>query len=365
MTEDKLSGLFDEIRNESAQTSISEVDQWIDAAVAAGATVGLLATLKLILIKKPLIMWTTLLTVTGGASLGAVLIFSKPEVTEKPVKQEVVSTHPIPAKKQPLEEQNEEPAEMEAPILDEPIGETNSETPNLPEDMGAPVPVKYPRYDTRYEIPAYRNPQTTESFTKVHVSGALYVELSQGKACSILVEPESAKDLVQIEVQNGTLYLKNTPNKKERREKMVIKVSIEDLKELHLSGATALMTMHQFGLGTLSLEMDGASNANLNLKATKLKGEFSGATNVTIEGTCENADLDISGAAQVNLTDLSVKNAKVVNSGAGHAELSISETLKADGSGASETYYKVASGSNSIRVDVNSSGSAVIKDVKK
>lgn len=364
MTEDKLSGLFDEIRNESAQTSISEVDQWIDAAVAAGATVGLLATLKLILIKKPLIMWTTLLTVTGGASLGAVLIFSKPEVNQKPVKKEIVS-YTAASVRDLKEEKIVEQAEMESPKPDEPIGEPNSETPNLPEDMGAPVPVKYPRFDTRYEIPAYRKPQTTESFTKVHVSGALYVELTQGKSCSILVEPESAKDLVQIEIQEGTLYLKNAPNKKDRREKMIIKVSVEDLKELHMSGATALMTMHQFGLGTLSLEMDGASNANLNLKATKLKGEFSGASNVTIEGTCENADLDISGAAQVHLTDLPVKHAKVVNSGAGHAEISISETLKADGSGASETYYKVASGSNSIRVDVNSSGSAVIKDVKK
>lgn len=363
MTEDRLSGLFDEIRNESAQTSISEVDQWIDAAVAAGATVGILATLKLLLIKKPLIMWTTLLTVTGGASLGAVLIFSKPEIKEKPVQKERIS-YAVPSKEL-KEEKIEEPVEKESPILEEPVGEINSETPNLPEDMGAPVPVKYPRYDTRYEIPVYRKPQTTESFTKVHVSGALFVELSQGKTCSILIEPESAKDLIQVEIQNGTLYLKNAPNKKDRREKMVIKVSVEDLKELHMSGATALMTMHQFGLGTLSLEMDGASNANLNLKATKLNGEFSGASNVTVEGTCENADLDISGAAQVHLNDLSVKNAKVVNSGAGHAEISISETLKADGSGASETYYKVASGSSSIRVDVNSSGSAVIKDVKK
>ena len=97
MTEDRLSGLFDEIRNESAQTSISEVDQWIDAAVAAAATAGLLATLKLILIKKPLIMWTTLLTVTGGASLGVVMIFSKPDVKEEPVRKEVVS-YSIPSR---------------------------------------------------------------------------------------------------------------------------------------------------------------------------------------------------------------------------------------------------------------------------
>nr|WP_294862232.1 head GIN domain-containing protein [uncultured Fluviicola sp.] len=360
MTEDKLNGLFDEIRNESAQTSISEVDQWIDAAVATAATVGLLATLKLILIKKPLIMWTTLVTITGTASLGVALVFNQPEVKEKPEKKEVIS-YSVPAKAL-KEEKIEEPKDTESPILEEPIRESNSENPDLPEDLGALIPLKTIKPDNPQGVPLYRKPDVTGSFTKVHLAGALYVELSQGKSCSVQIEPESAKDLVEVEIQNGTLYLKNAPDKKSRKEKVVIKVSIQDLEQLHLSGATSLMTMHQFGLGTLSLEMDGASNANLNLKATKLKAEFSGASNVVIEGSCENADLDISGAAQVNMMDLSIKNAKVTNSGAGHAELSISESLKADGSGASNTYYKVASGSKSIRVDANTTGSAVIKD---
>jgi hypothetical protein len=362
MTEDRLSGLFDEIRNESAQTSISEVDQWIDTAVAAGATVGILATLKLLLIKKPLIMWTTLLTVTGGASLGAVLIFSKPEIKEKPVQKEVVS-YAVPSK-EVKDERTEEPMEKESPILVEPVGEPNSETPDLPEDMGAPVPVIYPRYDSPYQIPAYRKPQTTESFNKIHVSGALYVELSQGKACSILVEPESAKDLVQVEIQNGTLYLKNAPNKKDRREKVVIKVAIQDLKELHMSGATSISSVNQLEADALTLEADGASNVNLSLKATKLTGEFSGASNVEIAGTCEIAKLDVSGASQARLSDFTMKKATIDNSGAAQVDLLISEELNVDGSGASVTYYKVASGSKSIRVDASSTGSAVVKDKK-
>lgn len=363
MTEDRLSGLFDEIRKESAQTSISEVDQWIDGAVIAGATIGILATLKLILIKKPLIMWTTLLTVTGGASLGVVMIFSKPEITEKPAKKEAVS-YSVPAKEWMKETKTEEPVEQESPILDGPARESNSEDPNLPEDLGALIPLKTIRSDNQ-SIPLYRKPEVTGTFTKVHLSGALMVELSQGKECSVVVEPESAKDLIHIEVQDGTLFLQNEKNKKDGREKVVIKVTVKDLDELFLSGATALMTMHQFGLETLSLEMDGASNANLNLKTTKLKGDFSGASNVTIEGSCERADLEISGAAQVNLTELSIKNAKINNSGAGHAEISVSESLKADGSGASTTYYKVSSGAKSIRVDANTTGSAVINTVKK
>jgi len=357
--------LFDEIRKESAQTSVSEVDQWIDAAAAAAATAGIFATLKLVLIKKPLIMWTTLLTVTGGVSLSAVVLFSKPETTKEPVKKEVTSySVPASAPESYQEEKMNEPENTETPKLEEPVKETTPESPNLPEDLGTLVPLKTIKSDRPLGIPIYRKPDVTSSFTKVHLAGALYVELSQGNACSILVEPESAKDLINVEIQNGTLYLKNEKNKVDRREKVVVKVTIKDLDELFLSGATSLMTMHQFGIENLKLEMDGASNANLNVKTTKLKGDFSGASNLVIEGTCESADLQITGAAQIDMSDLNVKSAKVTNSGAGHVELSISESLKADGSGASTTYYKVASGAKSIRVDANTTGSAIINDKK-
>ncbi|MDF3026344.1 MAG: hypothetical protein K0S23_651 [Fluviicola sp.] len=361
MTEDKLSGLFDEIRNESAQTSISEVDQWIDSAIAAAATAGLLATLKLILIKKPLIMWTTLLTVTGGASLGVVMIFSKPETKEKETRKEQIS-YSIPANPDAYpskEEKPNEPADLETPISEEPV---RAENPNVSEDMGTAIPLKSPCFERgAMGIPPYRKPQITESFTKVHVSGALYVELSQGKACSVTVEPETAKDLVHVEIHDGTLYLKNEPNKRDRKEKVVVKVSVQDLTELHMSGATSLMSVNQLGLDVLDLEADGASNVSLSLKATKLNGEFSGASNVEIAGVCETIEVDVSGASNAKLSNLSAKKATVDNSGAAHLEISVSETLNADGSGASETYYKVSGESKSIRVDIETSGSAVIK----
>ncbi|MNK12949.1 hypothetical protein D3C87_310270 [compost metagenome] len=358
MTEDKLDGLFDEIRKESAQTSISEVDQWIETAVAGAAAVGLLATLKLFLIKKPLIMWTTLLTVTGGASLGVALILNKPAEKKEP-KKEVVS-HYVPASAPQVYREKEEVKqdEPETPMSEEPV---KTENPNIPEDLGAPVPLKYPEFESNWKIPAYRIPQTTESFTKVHVSGALSVELSQGNACSILVEPETAKDLVRVEIQKGTLYLKNEPNKKDRKEKVVIKVTVQDLTELRMSGATNLITHQQLELGVLSLELDGASDATLNVKATKIKGNFSGASDIDITGTCESIDLDVSGASEAKLGGVKAKSAKVDNSGAAHVEISVSEEVKIDGSGASSTYYTIHGDSKNIRTSVSTSGAATAK----
>lgn len=366
MTEDKLSGLFDEIRKESAQTSISEVDQWIDAAAAAAVTAGIFATLKLVFIKKPLIMWTTLVTLTGGVSLSAVVLLSKPETKEAPVKKQEVASYSVPGKKPEiyLEKSTDQPEETETPKLEQPANEQAPEKNDQPEDMGTLVPFKVIKLDHQQGIPLYRKPDVTGNFTKIHLAGALLVQLTQGKECSVTIEPETAKDMVKVEIQNGTLYLKNEKDWNKRQEKLIVKVTISELDELFLSGATSLMTMHQFGSENLKLEMDGASNANLNLKTSKLKADFSGASKVVLEGSCEQADLQVSGAAEVNMSDISVKNAKINNSGAGHAELYISETLKVDGSGASTTYYKIAAGSKSVKVDANTSGAATIKDKK-
>lgn len=358
MTEDKLDGLFDEIRKESAQTSISEVDQWIETAVAGAATVGLLATLKLFLIKKPLIMWTTLLTVTGGASLSVALIFNQPEAKKEPNKA-IVSQY-VPASAPPTYKEKEEVKqdEPETPISEEPV---RAENPNIPEDLEAPFPLRYPDFEKNWKIPVYRSPETTASFTKVHVSGALSVELSQGNACSVLIEPETAKDLVRVEIQNGTLYLKNEPYKKDRKEKILVKVAVQDLTELRMSGATNLITHKELEVGVLSLELDGASDATLNLKATKIKGNFSGASDINIAGTCESIDLDVSGAAEAKLGSVKAKSATIDNSGAGHVEISVSDDLTIDGSGASSTYYSIHGDSKSIRASISTSGAAEAK----
>jgi len=367
MTEDKLNGLFDEIRNESAQTSISEVDQWIDAAVVTAATVGLLATLKLILIKKPLIMWTTLLTITGTASLGVVMIFAKPEIKEKPEKKEVVS-YSVPAKGPDKEEKIDEPVDAESPILEEPITEPNSENPNFSEDLGALIPLKIPKFDRQQRIPAYKRYQVTEPFTKIELSGVVNVELRQGGECSVRVVPESAADQIKVEVKDGVLYISNEHEKKGPKEKLedvVVKVSIVKLEGLDIGGATSLTSMNELVVQDIHLETSGVSDLKLNLKSEGVKADFSGASNVNITGTSDRANIDISGSADADLNSFSIKAAKIDNSGAANLEITISETLKVDGSGASMTHYKVASGAENVRVSVETSGKAEVKENEK
>ncbi len=364
MTEDKLSGLFDEIRNESAQTSVSEVNQWIETAVAGAATIGLLATLKLFLIKKPLIMWSAFVTVAGGVSLSAVVLFSQPEAKEKQKQADKpVVSHSLPVKKfNPVETELKE--ETITPIPEEaPIDKGKEEAPVLPEDMGVYIPVKTPELETKKGfILTLKTPQTTANFSKLDVAGAISVELTQGKTCTVEVVPETAKDLVHVEITNGTLHLSNEPNKKNtRNERILVKVSMPTLEKVEMSGATNLFSTNQFDVKSLVIGMTGASDLKLKVSASTLKGDISGASNLKLDGTCELMNLDLSGASQANLFDLSAKKANVDNSGAAHAEISVSEVLVLDGSGASVTYYQVSGNSKSVSTSLETSGSAVVK----
>ncbi|MNJ84989.1 hypothetical protein D3C87_24530 [compost metagenome] len=363
MTEDKLSGLFDEIRNESAQTSVSEVNQWIETAVAGAATIGLLATLKLFLIKKPLIMWSAFLTLAGGASLSAVVLFSQPEVKEKQVDKPRVS-HSLPVKKSETAEA-EIQKETVTPIPEEaPTEKTKEEAPVLPEDMGVRIPARTPELETKKgSILALKTtPQVSQPFTKIDVSGAISVELTQGKSCTVEVVPESAKDLVRVEILNGTLHLSNESRRRNNSsEDFVVKVSMPTLERVDMSGATTLVSTNQFDVKSLIVDMTGASDLNLKVNASSSKVDLSGASNIKLNGTCETMSLDVSGAAQANLFDLKTRKAKVDNSGAGHAEISVSEGLVVDGSGASVTYYQVEGNSREVSTSLGTSGTAVVK----
>jgi hypothetical protein len=75
----------------------------------------------------------------------------------------------------------------------------------------------------------------------------------------------------------------------------------------------------------------------------------SGASQVTLSGTAQTLELELSGASRFNGTTFQVQNADVAASGASRADITVSEMLKAHASGASMLFYK---GSPTTTIDV-------------
>lgn len=102
----------------------------------------------------------------------------------------------------------------------------------------------------------------------------------------------------------------------------------------------------------------------VRLTATKLSGkgfylDGSGATRVTVDGTVGELLATMAGASKLDADDLQVKSAQLSISGAGKAEVSVSDSLKVSISGAGKVTYR---GNPTIEKDISGAGSVRKRD---
>lgn len=108
----------------------------------------------------------------------------------------------------------------------------------------------------------------------------------------------------------------------------------------------------------LKFDLSGASKLEVNVAFESIKGDLSGASNVNFQENCDFIDLDISGASTFYGFPANAKEAYLNLSGASKAEISVSDKLVVDASGASTVRYR-----GKPEVNKNLSGaSKVIED---
>jgi hypothetical protein len=153
-------------------------------------------------------------------------------------------------------------------------------------------------------------------------------------------------------------------------------VSVKDLEAITGSGATNIHLVNKIQSPKLKIKLSGASDLKgdidggviaINLTgASECKGQFvaksisidgSGASNAELSGTADDLSVEVSGASNAKLYNLNVKGAIVHASGASNANVTVSQLLKAEASGASNINYK---GDPNVREN-NSSGASNIR----
>lgn len=244
--------------------------------------------------------------------------------------------------------------------------------------------------------------RNVDPFTKIRVSGAISLYLSQGTTQGVAVssEDESVTSKIRTEVKNGVLkiYVENGAwngwNWSNKHLKAY--VTFTTLEMLDVSGASNVELTDPINVGDLDLELSGASNMRGVIKAGHVEFDLSGASNshidfsassfklsetgasnfkgavnapetdfdlsgasvTDIDGTTNNLDIDASGASNFKGNDFTASSCKVEVTGASSANINVSKEIQATASGGSSIHY---SGSASItNLDV-SGGSSVKK----
>lgn len=197
-------------------------------------------------------------------------------------------------------------------------------------------------------------------FTEIEVGGAFEVFLRQSESPGVIVEADAEiieQIVTKVEGSRLKIYLKNNSTHWMRDiDEMKVYISIKDLKYLDLSGAVDMVTENRISGTDLKLDASGASEVKLELAMQSLNMDLSGASELTLTGTAVTVRLDGSGASDIEAFGLAVTDLTVYGSGAIEAAVNVTNTLKANMSGACTIRYK-----GNPKVDIHSSGASSIK----
>ena len=195
-------------------------------------------------------------------------------------------------------------------------------------------------------------------FNRVDVSGAIDVYVKQDSSTSVKVEADDNILQYVIVENNGSIleiYTEHNINLRPSR-KIKVYVSNPDYKELVVSGASSIRSENEISsTDALHIEITGASEGRLELNAPKVSVNLGGASNANLRGRTKDFEGDASGASEIRGFDLLSENANVEASGASHIEVFASVRLDGQSSGASSVNYK-----GNAQVNVNKSGASSV-----
>lgn len=199
--------------------------------------------------------------------------------------------------------------------------------------------------------------RSVSQFSNIKVSGAIDVYVRQDSVSSVKVEAdENLQQYIMVENDGSTLdiYPKQGVNLKPSKTIKVF-VSAPAFSHFRASGACDIFSENKItSLENIEINLSGASDVKMEVKAPKVDASLSGAGTITLKGETRDFEVDGSGSTDIKCYDLMAENTKVRLSGAGDAEVFASVNLDVRVSGAADVRYK---GNATVSQHVSGAGS--------
>lgn len=207
--------------------------------------------------------------------------------------------------------------------------------------------------------PATKNYPINGAYTKLDVSNAFDVTVSDQVTDVVVTVGELAHDRVVVKVVDGELLIGFKPNTNySGKAKAVIPAAV--LRKLDLSGASSF-TGDLRG-EDVDIELSGASTYRGTVEATELDIDLSGASDAILSGACQTKmEIDLSGASTLKAANLSAMSVFGEMSGASDADVTVCSDLNVELSGASTLTYGTSSEDCHPVVNCSTSGASTVQ----
>ena len=208
--------------------------------------------------------------------------------------------------------------------------------------------------------PATKNYPINGAYTKLDVSNAFDVTVSDQVTDVVVTVGELAHDRVVVKVVDGELLIGFKPNTMYNGKAVAVIPANANLSDLELSGASSF-TGDLRG-DDVDIELSGASTYRGTVEATELDIDLSGASDAILSGACQTKmEIDLSGASTLKAANLSAMSVYGEMSGASDADVTVCSDLNVELSGASTLTYGTSSEDCHPVVNCSTSGASTVQ----
>lgn len=161
-----------------------------------------------------------------------------------------------------------------------------------------------------------------------------------GPAQAKVTMDDNLVDLVEATVAGNELRLGVKPGKSISNATLSADVTVGQLDRLTANGASRVTLNPALASPALQLGVAGASAVTGPVTVGQMQATISGSPTLTLSGQVQDLRLDVMGASQLPLADLTVRHLDTTLSGANHVTITVSDTLSAEAIGASVLQYR-------------------------
>lgn len=186
-----------------------------------------------------------------------------------------------------------------------------------------------------------------DDFDRLEVAGSMDVVYKQvkGKPSLEIYTADNIVDLVKIEVVNGTLKIGFKKGYSISYNKLIIRVSSEDIYAVSLSGSGSIDLANGVKTNRMNISVAGSGDVKgKNIFCQEgLRIALSGSGDITMQQlVCNQFDVSLAGSGDVSMSNVNANTAKVSLAGSGDLKLEgvtcTEANVNAAGSGCIEMY---------------------------
>ena len=176
-------------------------------------------------------------------------------------------------------------------------------------------------------------------FSGVHASSGIDVNISQGDFFVELVADENLHEFITIEKEGNMLRI-GSERSIYRAKSKVVNVSVPELTKIKISSAGDVKGMSDFLCEDIDISISSAGDLDLTVDANEIKLSISSSGDCNLRGSANSLDARLSSAGDLHAFDLFADFVKVTVSSAGDARVWANKEIEMSASSAGNIYYK-------------------------